>query len=197
MTGGGPFGGFPGRGAGSGAGVGMNRPLMRATRLKQNGNFRMAAELFERLSETAQQRGRPKRAGHLYLQAAHCRLLAGQRDRGIELLNQGMHLLEQTQSWPALHRIGPIMVSELERLGYAEAARTLQAWLEQVLKGHPMPAVQPAGILPGAPGAAQAYSPRLPASCPACGAPVRPDQTSWIDNQTAECLYCGGILQTA
>jgi len=36
----------------------------------------------------------------------------------------------------------------------------------------------------------------LPAKCSACGAPIRPDDVTWLDPQTAECPYCGSVLKT-
>ncbi len=169
----------------------MNRPLLRATRLMQNGNYRPAAQIFERLAGVARTRGRLKRAGHLSVQAARCRLQMGQRERGLELMNQGLHQLADTQSWPALHRLGPNMVAELKRLEYSQAAEDLQAWLDETLEGHPMPAMPPAGA---APGSAGMRPPRLPPACPSCGAPVRPDQANWIDAYNVECLYCGSVI---
>jgi hypothetical protein len=35
----------------------------------------------------------------------------------------------------------------------------------------------------------------LPTSCPKCGAPVHGGEANWIDNNTAECDYCGALLR--
>lgn len=37
---------------------------------------------------------------------------------------------------------------------------------------------------------------RLPGRCPQCGAPLRSDQVEWVDAQSAECPYCGGVVGT-
>jgi len=37
--------------------------------------------------------------------------------------------------------------------------------------------------------------PRLPASCPFCGAPLRSDQVEWIDERRARCAYCGSPVK--
>jgi hypothetical protein len=39
--------------------------------------------------------------------------------------------------------------------------------------------------------------PKLPSTCPKCGAPVRSDEIEWIDDRSAECIYCGTTLQAA
>ena len=37
---------------------------------------------------------------------------------------------------------------------------------------------------------------RLPSKCPHCAGPARSDEVEWIDAQSAECVYCGGVIQT-
>ncbi|MBI3741222.1 MAG: hypothetical protein HY257_05635 [Chloroflexi bacterium] len=37
---------------------------------------------------------------------------------------------------------------------------------------------------------------KLPPKCPQCAAPVRSDEVEWIDNDSAECNYCGSVIQT-
>jgi len=36
---------------------------------------------------------------------------------------------------------------------------------------------------------------RLPGKCPQCGGPLRSDEVDWIDAQSAECPYCGSVVQ--
>jgi hypothetical protein len=46
----------------------------------------------------------------------------------------------------------------------------------------------------------QNHSPKtksLPPNCPQCGAPLRSDEVDWIDNQSAECGFCGSVIKTA
>jgi hypothetical protein len=43
--------------------------------------------------------------------------------------------------------------------------------------------------------AAPAKRPTLPMHCPACGAPLRPDEVDWLDNVTAECGFCGSPVR--
>jgi hypothetical protein len=36
----------------------------------------------------------------------------------------------------------------------------------------------------------------LPTSCPKCGAPVHSEDIDWVDENTAECEYCGTLIRT-
>ncbi|MBN1146646.1 MAG: hypothetical protein JXA78_05285 [Anaerolineales bacterium] len=162
---------------------------MHANRLKDNGNYQEAAEIFERLARGAHDRGVLKRAPFLYLQAGQCCLLSSQAKRGIGLINQGLRLLEETQKWPALSKAGERSIAELRRSGNNQEADELQAWLDNVVKEHPE-AKQEFSDTPGR-GAR-----RLPAKCPSCGASLRSDQVEWIDGDTAECIYCGSAVST-
>ena len=36
----------------------------------------------------------------------------------------------------------------------------------------------------------------LPATCSQCGAPLRSDEVEWIDEQSAECAFCGSVIKT-
>lgn len=36
----------------------------------------------------------------------------------------------------------------------------------------------------------------LPATCPNCGGPVRPNEVKWTGSHSAACSYCGSNLQT-
>jgi hypothetical protein len=47
--------------------------------------------------------------------------------------------------------------------------------------------------VPEAPAAAPRRA--LPAKCPHCAGAVRSDEVDWIDDASAECLYCGGVIQ--
>jgi len=169
-------------------GGGPRQALMNANRLEEAGNYRDAAKIFERLARGAHQRGILKHAPFLYLRAAHCFLHASQAEHALDLMNQGLQLLEDTRRWLALNKAGSRSVYELKEMGHIQAANEVQAWLEKTLKDHPE-AVQ-AATLPSKP------SPKLPSKCPFCGATIRSDQVEWIDEDTAECLYCGSAVQT-
>jgi len=161
---------------------------MNANRLEESGHYRDAGEIFERLARGAQQRGILKHAPFLYLRAAHCYLHASQADHALNLMKQGLQLLEDTRRWQALSKAGERSIQELEELGHTQAASETRVWLDKILQDHPE-AVQAASVTPQP-------ALKLPEKCPFCGATIRSDQVEWIDQDTAECLYCGSAVQT-
>ena len=165
-----------------------NRPrqaLRRAHQFKESGEYLAAAEIFERLAQGAQARGLLRRAPHLYLQAAHCHLLAGQTAAAQPLLWQGLRLLAQNDGAEAVQRTTGLVASQLDDLGQPQIAAEVRGWLAQTL-GETPPSTPPAAASPA--------HPPLPAKCPFCGASLRPDQVDWLDESTAECPYCGSAV---
>ncbi len=166
-----------------------NPPALQALRqanlLKDQGRYNEAASLFEQLGNGAQNRGMFRRAPQLYLQAAHCQLLAGQPKRGFEQIKQGLGLLASLQDWPLLLRAGKIMTGELHRLGYPEAAAEVQSWLDKTL---------PAAQLPNLASDVEKHRSHPPEKCPYCGATVRADLVEWIDEVTVKCVYCDSAI---
>lgn len=147
------------------------------------GEYGHAAELFEQIARTADGRGGP-RAPLFHLQAGRARLLAGQTALGMPSLRRGLELLAQRGQFQRLQRSGRRVVSELNEHGLKSEASAIEAWLGSVL---------PAGL----PAATSAARPVLPTHCPSCGAPLRPDEVEWLDENTAECGYCGSPVREA
>ena len=165
------------------------KPWIQAQILKDQGQYLEAAAIFERLAQAAQKRGMGARMPRLLLDAAHCRLLTGDRSHGYPLLRQALHLLHAQRKWKALQRTGEFAVAELERLGHPEAADETRLWLAQVLPAQPQPpdvAAEEASPLP------KGF--RLPSKCPSCGASLRSDEADWIDENNVECPYCGSTV---
>ncbi|GAB4445117.1 MAG: hypothetical protein OHK0041_02140 [Anaerolineales bacterium] len=145
------------------------------------GEYGRAAELFEQIARAADGRGGP-RAPLFYLQAGRSRIRAGQAALGIPSLKRGLEILAQRGQFQRLNQFGRQTVAELNEHGLKEEAQAMAAWLASVL---------PAGFSPERP----AMRPSLPAHCPSCGAPLRPDEIEWLDEATAECGYCGSPVR--
>jgi hypothetical protein len=160
--------------------------LKRAHRLMEVGDHANAAVIFERLAREGLDLGYVRQAPFLLLQAGRSRLLAGQDQAGAALLREGLALLAAAGRWRALRTAGARLVQELRILGKTGLADEISAWLETTL-----PAADET-----APAHAQA-SLRLPASCPHCGAPSRPDELEWLSQTSVACSYCGGIISTS
>ncbi len=159
--------------------------LMRANRLMEIGDFKNAAALYEKLAHMVQNLGRVRQAAHLYVQAARARLLGGQVQPVEDLLKQGLSIFAQAGFWGPFERVGNRAVGELQQHNQPQIADDLTKWMQGLLKSRPVNAA-PEGKI---------SSPRsLPLKCPSCGANIKPNDVDWIDEQRAECNYCGSIL---
>ena len=162
--------------------------LIRSNELLSIGNYAEAADGLEQLARAAEVRGDRRggrRAANLYLEAGRARLMAGQKTQGLELLKSGLNLLAVVGMGIRRARIGGRILEELEASGLVDEARQISAILGIPAQG------------PGATSAEPAPSkrPPLPTHCPACGAPMRPDEVDWMDEATAECNYCGSPVR--
>jgi hypothetical protein len=145
------------------------------------GEYGRAGELFEKIADTAAARGGP-RAPLFYLQAGRARIFAAQTALGMPSLRRGLELLAQHEQFPRLQQAGTRVISELNERGLQKEASELETWLRN--------------ILPSAPSSDSPLKrPALPTHCPSCGASVRPDEVEWLDDVTAECVYCGSPIR--
>ena len=160
--------------------------LQRANRLMEIGDFDNAAFLYEKLARKVHDIERPRQAAHLYVQAARARILAGQMQPGLELLEQGLSTFTQAGLWEAFERVGSRTVDELRQLDQPQAAQDLIKWLESMRQNRPE-SITPAELK-------ESLHRDLPLKCPSCGATVRPDEVEWIDEDRAACDYCGSML---
>ena len=148
------------------------------------GEYGRAAELFERIAQTADARGGP-RAPLFHLQAGRARILAGQTSLGMPSLKRGLELLAGHSRFPRLHRAGRRVIAELSEQGLQNEAAEIETWLKSVL---PSTTSLDSSEKPS-------KRPALPTHCPSCGAAVRPDEVEWLDEVTAECAYCGSPVR--
>jgi hypothetical protein len=163
------------------------RVLAQAHRLMEEGQFAPAAEKFERLANAARAEGIP-RAPRLYFQAARAYWRAGQVPHGIGLLRTGLELLAAAGAIGTVRQISTLAMAELTELGHPREAEQIKqfvsgipGWDESASEGQVRPK--------------EATRPILPTHCGRCGAIVRSDEVDWIDDQTAECAYCGSPIR--
>ncbi len=159
-----------------------HRALQRAHRSMENGDYANAATIFERLARGAHDRGMLRQAPRLYLQAGRAYTLAGNTEKGTDLLRQGLNIFVAAQHWGRLHQTGQRVVDELEQWGHADHTKEFEEWLKDTLP-EKAETYQDAGR--------STRRPELPLHCPSCGGPIRADEVEWQDASTAECPYCG------
>ena len=165
--------------------------LSRANQLMAVGGYQQAAELFAQLALQADKTGHPRKSANLYALAAQAAAEQPNREQalayGRAALNGFTHMGMLPRSAGFLAQISLL----LRKKGLEAEANLLQLEFGgQPLKTGLAPAVteqpaQPRKAL------------RLPPACPQCGAPARSDEVEWIDEQSAECAYCGGVIQAA
>lgn len=148
------------------------------------GEYGHAAELYEKIAQTADLRGGP-RAPLFHLQAGRARLFAGQTRLSLPSLKRGLELFAQRGQIHRLHQAGGRVIAELNARGQKSEAVEMESWLKNLSPSMPAMDTNPT----------PAKRPVLPTHCPSCGAAVRPDEVEWLDDATAECAYCGSPIR--
>lgn len=162
--------------------------LMHANQLILAGQAVEAALIFATIAAFAQQNGMPARSANLTARAALAYFEANDIPKGKEFALKAVQESVAAGNLQQAVRIAGQALSQLKARSLTQDADELRAQFDALLS--------PYGITLAQTAAAQAPAPsrKLPAQCPSCLGPVRPDAVEWIDDQTAECAYCGSIL---
>jgi hypothetical protein len=147
----------------------------------RSGRYTEAAEAFESLAASA-----GTRSPRFLLRAGEAHVLAGNAERGTDLI----------------HRAISMLAAGRRRVRLVSAVRHAAAFLRE--RGLEEAALQVEGVVGGRlhsvleHGAqAEPARPRLPTRCPSCGAPLRSDDVEWTDSTTADCGFCGTPVRAA
>ena len=159
--------------------------VMRANNLLAQGKPNDAAQIFERLAQEAEQRGHPKFAANAHAQAAHAYVQAKNETTALTHARTALTQFVQLNMVQRAPTFYNNITQKLRANGMANAADTLQREFGDKIK-----TLAAQGV-----GAAAPHG-RLPSKCPHCAGPARSDEVEWIDAQSAECIYCGGVIQT-
>ncbi len=160
--------------------------LNEANQLMAGGQYQQAAQHYLRLAQTAEQTGHPRQAANLHAQAARAEAFS---HNGPAALTQGRLALSAFGQLGMLPRQASFLANFtnlLHKQGLDAEAESLQKEF-----GGPAPQGQANAQAPAA-----GQHGRLPPTCPQCGAPARSDEVDWIDAASAECAYCGAVIQT-
>lgn len=179
-------------GAGSGMLVppGVRQALGEARQHLLDGQPLQAAAIYDRLALEAYNHGRPRPGVQMDLEAARAFLAGGDavsaQQRALRALR---FVLQVGRPVSVLPLIGRIMVY-LESQGQTAEAQQFRAEVDKLLgeRGLAFDAVrQAAPVAPAKPG-------KLPGQCPACGAPLHPDELEWVGDDRVTCAFCGSIV---
>jgi hypothetical protein len=177
---------------GKGVGPTPHPMLQRANELMAIKDYTGAARAFEDLANAASSRNGPA-APHLYLQAGRANIQAGQVATGMTQIQIALKLFAGRGDWLKFQRNRRRVVEELRSSGLENEANAVMDFLAEEL---------PADM--NATGNEPQHDPKpvararatLPTKCPECGAPLRIDKVDWVDENSAECPYCGNLTRS-
>jgi len=159
--------------------------VARANQLMANGKPGQAAQIFERLAQEAEQRGLPKPAANAHAQAAHAFTAAKNEQAALTQARAALNQFLQLNMLERAPRFFANITQRMRENGLTTVADALQKEFGDQVK-----------LLAAQANAASTQRGRLPDKCPHCAAPARSDEVDWIDANSAECNYCGGVIQT-
>jgi hypothetical protein len=156
------------------------RALRRAQRLMETGQYAQAYPALKRLANSAARDEMPARAAHLYVQAARARLEMGGASDAANMAQCAVQLLAGAGQVDRAGILLARLIQAMRTQGRHDLAVSLRA--------------QVAALVGRTPQAASARQGALPARCPSCAGPIRPDEVSWIDDRNAACGFCGAVV---
>jgi hypothetical protein len=158
--------------------------LAKANQLAANNNPTDAAPLFAELARELDV-PRPRRAANLHARAAHTYADAGNEPSALAQARAALSMFIQ---YRMVNRT-PVFFANITRKFNNKGMKNSASALQNEFANR-------VGSMPPQPAQGQARRGTLPTNCPKCGAPIHGDEANWIDNQTAECDYCGASIRT-
>ena len=157
--------------------------LSRANQWVAGNNPSGAAPLFAELGHELDV-SHPRRAANLHTRAAHAYADAGNEQLALAQARAALTMFIQ---YRMVNR-APVFFVHITRKFNNKGMKNSAAALQNEFGNR-------VGPLPSQPAQTSAKRSLLPTNCPKCGAPVHGDDTAWIDDQTAECDYCGAAIR--
>jgi hypothetical protein len=167
-------------------GLGQIQILSQANRLIAAGHPGEAAQLFAGLAQQMEASNHPRRAANLHAQAAHAYADDQDESGALAQARKALTLFLQYQMVERIPRFYANIQRKLRARGMEKTADALQVEFGNQAGALPQPQAKPRVQGSG----------RLPAQCSQCGAPLRGDEIEWINQYSAECIYCGSVIQT-
>ena len=160
--------------------------LSRANRQVTSKKPGEAGKLFAQLAQEMEATDHPRRAANFHALAAHSFADSQDEKRALVHAQNALTLFIEYLMTARMIRFFTNITNKMSSYNMTDAVKTLQDEFGQKISAAPAPALKPE----------PPKSARLPAACPKCGAPVHSTEVNWIDDQRAECIYCGSVLQT-
>ncbi|HEY9152870.1 MAG TPA: hypothetical protein VIN60_08300 [Anaerolineales bacterium] len=158
--------------------------LAKANQLAANNNSADAAPLFAELARELDV-PRPRRAANLHARAAHAYADSANEQLALAQARSALTMFIQ---YRMINRT-PVFFANITRKFNNKGMKNSASALQNEFGNR-------VGPIPHQPAPGSAKRGVLPTNCPKCGAPIHGDEATWIDNQTAECDYCGASIRT-
>ena len=158
--------------------------LTKANQMVANGNPGDAAPLFAQLARDLGS-NHPRRAANLHAVAAHAYADSANEALALAQARAALGMFIQNNMVNRTPVFYANISRKFDKMGMKTAASTLQNEFGEKVgaKGAQVPARPPTGR--GV----------IPTNCPKCGAPLSRASATWINDQTAECEYCGSAIR--
>lgn len=160
--------------------------LQRAQALTLAGQHAEAAAELARLADVAEKDRNQRRAGNTHALAALAYANAGDGAGALEHARGALKHFIQMELYFRAPAFYQNIVKRLEAKKLTRALDALRA--EQSAKMVIFQNESRKESLPRT---------QLPATCPGCSLPMRPDEVDWISSARAECDYCGAVVDAA
>ena len=157
--------------------------LAKANQMVANNNSAGAAPLFAELARELDT-PHPRRAANIHARAAHAYADSGNEQLALVQARTALTLFLQYQMVNRTPVFFANITNKFNNKGMKNSASALQNEFGNRV-----------GPVPPQPAQGQVRRGTLPTNCPKCGAPVHGNEATWIDNQTAECDYCGASIR--
>jgi hypothetical protein len=161
--------------------------ITQANQLLASNHPLRAANLFAEVAGEIET-DRPKRAANLHAGAAHAFADGENEAKALTQARAALGLFLKNEMGDRAGVFYTNISKKLRNKGGASAADLLQQEF-----GSQVGATSTS--IAATPATAPLVRGRLPSSCPTCGGPARSDEADWIDEHSAACIYCGGVLQ--
>jgi hypothetical protein len=158
--------------------------LAKANQLAVNNNSADAAPLYAELARELDV-PHPRRGANLHARSAHAYADAGNEQLALVQARAALTMFIQ---YRMINRT-PVFFANITRKFNNKGMKNSTTALQNEFGNR-------VGQMPPQPAPGSAKRGVLPTNCPKCGAPVHGDETTWIDNLTAECDYCGAAIRT-
>jgi hypothetical protein len=161
----------------------QRKTLSEANFLMENGKPGQAAPLFAKLAEILTSAGQPRRAANLHAQAALAFAKSHNESPALMQARTALTLFLQFKIVDRASIFYANISRELSKRGMKTAVETLAREFDF--------RIGPQKTAEESPGRQAAL---LPTNCPQCGAPVHVSEVHWVNDNAAECAFCGTPL---